>query len=173
MENIPQAKSENRGETLYILTAKKKTDLAVFEVFFWNKLLEDWGGLALEKYMFRFWSEIVWLIIPTSDCWYVWLLSWRTRPWHRASLWEYKLFICLNSAECVRVFHAFNSFKAKNSPLTTEVAFFSLKPAPALSDVGLCFGSNNVKILYSIECNVGKLCRFLMEDYLHSRKTSI
>ena len=35
-ENISQAKSENLGKTLYILTAKKKTDLAVFGSFFWN-----------------------------------------------------------------------------------------------------------------------------------------
>ena len=40
-ENIPQAKSENLGKTLYILTAKKKTDLAVFEVFFLEQLPEE------------------------------------------------------------------------------------------------------------------------------------
>ena len=41
-ENISQAKSENLGKTLYILTAKKKTDLAVFGVFFWNNQIHHW-----------------------------------------------------------------------------------------------------------------------------------
>ena len=35
-QNNPQAKSKNRGKPLYILTAKKKTDLRSLWSFFWN-----------------------------------------------------------------------------------------------------------------------------------------